>query len=42
MSLTQENPAVWLHNLFQATLEASAVPEMIITSKVGMPFFSRS
>ncbi|KAK8844641.1 hypothetical protein IAR55_006488 [Kwoniella newhampshirensis] len=28
-----DNPGVWLHNLFQATLEASKVPEMVITSR---------
>nr|ODO02215.1 phosphatidylinositol 3-kinase [Cryptococcus depauperatus CBS 7855] len=30
-----DSPAVWLHNLYQATLEASNVPELVITSRLG-------
>ncbi|KAK4689267.1 hypothetical protein P7C73_g843, partial [Tremellales sp. Uapishka_1] len=35
LSSTHENTSVWLTSLFQATLEASAVPEMVITSRLG-------
>lgn len=35
MSTQTDNSTLWLQNLFQATLEASAVPELVITSRVG-------
>lgn len=34
MSTQTENATVWLQNLYQATLEASAVPELVINSRV--------
>ncbi|ORX39339.1 hypothetical protein BD324DRAFT_577344 [Kockovaella imperatae] len=33
MTSPHDNPSVWLHQLYQATLEASAVPEILITAK---------
>ncbi|KIR57890.1 hypothetical protein I314_06396 [Cryptococcus bacillisporus CA1873] len=30
-----DSPSLWLHNLYQATLEASNVPEMTVTSRLG-------
>ncbi|RSH90651.1 hypothetical protein EHS25_001256 [Saitozyma podzolica] len=35
LSSPHDNSSVWLHNLFQATLEGSCVPEMVITSRLG-------
>ncbi|WRT63514.1 uncharacterized protein IL334_000419 [Kwoniella shivajii] len=35
LSSAHDNPKVWLHNLFQATLEASSIPELVIASKLG-------
>ena len=35
MSSQTENANLWLQNLFLATLEASAVPELVINSRVG-------
>jgi FKBP12-rapamycin complex-associated protein len=37
LSSPHDNSSVWLHNLFQATLEGSCVPEMVITSRVSRP-----
>nr|XP_019014364.1 phosphatidylinositol 3-kinase [Kwoniella pini CBS 10737]OCF53145.1 phosphatidylinositol 3-kinase [Kwoniella pini CBS 10737] len=34
-SSAHDNPKIWLHNLYQATLEASNVPELVIASKLG-------
>lgn len=31
-----DSPSLWLHNLYQATLEASNVPEMTVTSRVSV------
>ncbi len=30
-----DNSAAWLENLYQATLEACAVPELLINLRVG-------
>ena len=35
LSATYENASVWLQQLYQATLEASAVPEIVVTAKVN-------
>ncbi|KAL7423565.1 hypothetical protein Q5752_001145 [Cryptotrichosporon argae] len=35
LSSAHEVSGVWLHNLYQATLEACAVPEMVITHRLG-------
>ena len=36
MTSTHDNTLMWLPQLFQATLEASAVPEMVITARVSI------
>lgn len=35
MSSPSDNTALWLPNLYQATLEACDTPEMLVTLKVG-------
>jgi FKBP12-rapamycin complex-associated protein len=35
LSTQHDNPTLWLESLFQATLEASAVPELVINSRVS-------
>ncbi|KAK6905037.1 hypothetical protein I203_105856 [Kwoniella mangroviensis CBS 8507] len=35
LSSAHDNPNIWLHNLYQATLESSNVPELVIASKLG-------
>nr|XP_018266518.1 phosphatidylinositol 3-kinase [Kwoniella dejecticola CBS 10117]OBR88676.1 phosphatidylinositol 3-kinase [Kwoniella dejecticola CBS 10117] len=35
LSSAHDNPNIWLHNLYQATLEASNVPELVVASKLG-------
>lgn len=39
-----DSPSLWLHNLYQATLEASNIPEMTVTSRVSVLsfFFGRN
>ncbi|WWC85668.1 uncharacterized protein L201_000534 [Kwoniella dendrophila CBS 6074] len=35
LSPASDNPKIWLNNLYQATLESSNVPELIVASKLG-------
>lgn len=35
LSSPNDSPSLWLHNLYQATLEASNIPEMTVTSRLG-------
>ncbi|ODN80500.1 hypothetical protein L202_02731 [Cryptococcus amylolentus CBS 6039] len=35
LSSAHDSPSVWLHSLYQATLEASGIPEVVITSRLG-------
>ncbi|KAE8538261.1 hypothetical protein D1P53_005601 [Cryptococcus gattii VGV] len=35
LTTPHDSPSFWLHNLYQATLEASNVPEMTVTSRLG-------
>lgn len=41
LSNQTDNASLWLQNLFQATLEASAVPELVINSRVSSCFTSQ-
>ncbi|WWD22809.1 hypothetical protein CI109_107303 [Kwoniella shandongensis] len=34
LSSTHDNPGVWLYNLYQATLEASNVPELVVSARL--------
>ena len=38
LSTQHDNPNLWLQNLFQATLEASGVEELVINSRVCLPY----
>ncbi len=35
LSSAHDNTAVWSNNLYQATMDASNVPELVINSRVG-------